>query len=211
MDSPYYKKLQVTPKPARQAVATLNVNSTINYGSLPLDGLAQLSTAYQQVNLASGTVHEIEPLTGFLQLQHPIRPPQSQFWKLPPPRPVPSMRGSPKPKVMSHAIRTYGREPNSYVPATYTWDEGPGNVPGTAKYYKSRAYREKKVNASHAPSHAADFTEDVMDRSEGVSSHRNNPRSDSKSLVMIFSKTNARRERENRKVHLRQQRQNRRA
>lgn len=208
MDLPCCRKLQDISKSDHQAVLHINATSNVGYGDHLLNGSTQLSIAHQQVQLPSSIVHTIEPFTGFLQPQHPFPPPRSSFWTLPSPKPVPSVRVSPEPTVMSHAIRHYGRETNSYTPATYMWDDDPG----TAKHYKSRSLQEKKeTNATRAHDHVANLTKDMMDRKEETPSDVNNPKANSESSIMIFSRTNARRACENRKVHLRQRRQNRRA
>ena len=90
----------------------------------------------------------------------------------------------------------------------YTLNDGPRDVPGTAAYYKSWAFR-KKVNAgtNQVPGRDAEHGRGVDDNAYedfDTKAHQ------AKTLVVISSRTNARRASTQRKVDKRMQKANRR-
>ena len=109
------------------------------------------------------------------------------------------------------------RGAKSHTPALYEAEDDTdtklAHLPGAAAYYKSRAFRRKKaVGQDQVPRHKIHSTEDaaVSDSDEDMDAANTTPEKP-KSLIMIFSRSNARRARTNNKLYLRMQRQNKRA
>lgn len=134
------------------------------------------------------------------------------------PRLVPSQIRIEKPTTVTsathdlqRAIKHYGRDARGFVPTRFTWDEGPGHLPGTAEYYKSSAFRKKKntgrdLAAGAHPDDLAYATDSIVEKIDEKSAK---PR-ECTSLVVIFSSTNVRRASDKRMVHKRLQNYNRR-
>ncbi len=98
------------------------------------------------------------------------------------------------------------------MPARYTWDTGPSNVPGAAAYYRSRTfYKKKEAGTVQVPDCSAKpIGEDDDDEAYESMSEDTSGSAKPRSLVMILSRTNVRRASVKGKAQLRMQRQNRR-
>lgn len=96
-------------------------------------------------------------------------------------------------------------------PAEYTLNDGPRDVPGTAAYYKSWAFR-KKVNAgtNQVPGRDAEYENIVSNNVCEELNKASTKLHQARSLVMISSRTNARRASTQRKVNRRMQKANKR-
>ncbi|KAJ4312343.1 hypothetical protein N0V94_007497 [Neodidymelliopsis sp. IMI 364377] len=99
----------------------------------------------------------------------------------------------------------------AHEPAQYTWDDGPRDMPGTAAYYKSWTFR-KKVNAGEnlVPGEEAEEAGTVHKSDEDYRDEAHSIMNEQRSLIMILSRSGARRATTQRKVHARMQRANRR-
>ncbi len=140
--------------------------------------------------------------------QAPRPPVPTPVWP-PLPTTVPS-----KPLERSHTIRHSGRIASDYVPARYTWDTGPSNVPGAAAYYRSRTFYKKKeagtVQRSRCSANSIGDDDDDDDEAYKSMSEDTSGSAKPRSLVMILSRTNVRRASVKGKAQLRMQRQNKR-
>ncbi|KAF2627155.1 hypothetical protein BU25DRAFT_469591 [Macroventuria anomochaeta] len=111
---------------------------------------------------------------------------------------------------------TNGQQPSTAKPepAQYTLEDGPRDALGTAAYYKSWVFRKKviegttRVTGQEAEAEAGENIDDSADENY----HKKSKQVDrTKSLVLIFSRTNVRRANAQRKVNERIQRANRRS
>lgn len=100
---------------------------------------------------------------------------------------------------------------NGLDPVQYTLDDGPRDVPDTAAYYKSWAFRTMvNEGTTLVPEQEDEAGEDPDDSADEDYIKRPKQADKTKLLVMIFSRTNVRRASMQRKVNERMQRSNRR-
>lgn len=120
-----------------------------------------------------------------------------------------SPTSSPVPQHNTEA--THQCATNGPDPVQYSLEDGPRDLPGTAAYYKSWAFRIKdNEGTTLVPEQEDEAGEDLDDSADEDYIKRPKKAEKMKSLVVIFSRTNVRRASMQRKVNERMQRSNRR-